>query len=95
MEHASSNESCSTVTHRPLLVYEIRMAEQNQFKVSLKSNKVTIQHNHILAFKVSWLRLKERQAIRCFFCAIRKLEGKFFCTPQKIWKFKTKHLRSM
>lgn len=50
---------------------------------------------HILAFKMSGLGLKERQAIGRLLGPIGELEGKFLSSPQHVGQLQTQNLRDV
>lgn len=50
---------------------------------------------HILAFKMSGLGLKERQAIGRLLGPIGELEGEFLSSPQHVGQLQTQNLRDV
>lgn len=79
----------------------IRLGEKKQKKrAQLKKTVKEQEHKrrdfvHILAFKMSGLGLKERQAIGRLLGPIGELEGKFLSSPQHVGQLQTQNLRDV
>lgn len=77
------------------------MGEKKQKKrAQLKKTVKEQEHKrrdfvHILAFKMSGLGLKERQAIGRLLGPIGELEGKFLSSPQHVGQLQTQNLRDV
>lgn len=77
------------------------MGKKNKKKrVQLKKTVKEQEHKrrdfvHILAFKMSGLGLKERQAIGRLLGPIGELEGKFLSSPQHVGQLQTQNLRDV
>lgn len=76
------------------------LGRKNKKRVQLKKTVKEQEHKrrdfvHILAFKMSGLGLKERQAIGRLLGPIGELEGKFLSSPQHVGQLQTQNLRDV